>query len=312
MKTISSSLRFCIAVTFIALSLPKGECFTSTGKVGKPNPTTSQVAFPTSPLILSDTTTQDDFEPKKTNESCNEKSHSVCRNLVRALSPLKNKIAIVVGAFSLAFAGLGSLPAYAANTSHLLYETRSYMAFTPYARKMATSFGPSLAANVNILTTITAPLAAVTGAGALLSRTRLTAKKNSDEDVIVAEIETEEEATASAIGDAMEEDAKETPSRKGIVKRIARKLLRKKSREEREEEMLQKIRDPEVEVVETSNPLEDRKYRMAREVQPKSSSDEAKLADKYANIEDVGDRAYQILVDLGMVEEHQDPRRRLK
>ena len=42
--------------------------------------------------------------------------------------------------------------------------------------------------------------------------------------------------------------------------------------------------------------------------QPKSSDDEIKLAAKYAQMETLEDRAYALLCDLGMIEEHQDPR----
>lgn len=37
--------------------------------------------------------------------------------------------------------------------------------------------------------------------------------------------------------------------------------------------------------------------------QPKSPAEEKKLQEKYASIEDLGERAYTILVDLGMIEE---------
>lgn len=49
-------------------------------------------------------------------------------------------------------------------------------------------------------------------------------------------------------------------------------------------------------------PLMSKKYITARS-QPKSLSEEKILGQKYGAIADVGDRAYQILVDLGMVEE---------
>ena len=42
--------------------------------------------------------------------------------------------------------------------------------------------------------------------------------------------------------------------------------------------------------------------------QPKSSEEESKLAKKYASMENLEDRAYALLRDLGMIEEHQDPR----
>ena len=48
-------------------------------------------------------------------------------------------------------------------------------------------------------------------------------------------------------------------------------------------------------------PLMAKKYIDARS-QPKSVTEESKLADKYASIPDVGDRAFQILLDLGMIE----------
>lgn len=48
-------------------------------------------------------------------------------------------------------------------------------------------------------------------------------------------------------------------------------------------------------------PLTDKVYVQARQ-QPKSPRQEAMLAEKYAAIESVEERAYQILIDLGMVE----------
>mmetsp|Transcript_48291 Transcript_48291/g.116991 ORF Transcript_48291/g.116991 Transcript_48291/m.116991 type:complete len:457 (-) Transcript_48291:223-1593(-) len=48
-------------------------------------------------------------------------------------------------------------------------------------------------------------------------------------------------------------------------------------------------------------PLMTKKYIDARS-QPKSFTEESTLADKYASIPDVGDRAFQILLDLGMIE----------
>lgn len=39
-------------------------------------------------------------------------------------------------------------------------------------------------------------------------------------------------------------------------------------------------------------------------VQPKSIKEEMKLQQKYAAIESVEDRAFQILLDLGMIDEH--------
>jgi hypothetical protein len=50
-----------------------------------------------------------------------------------------------------------------------------------------------------------------------------------------------------------------------------------------------------------SLPLCDPMHLKARE-QPKSPTEEAELAAKYARIDDVGERAFQILIDLGMVE----------
>jgi len=44
-----------------------------------------------------------------------------------------------------------------------------------------------------------------------------------------------------------------------------------------------------------------KKYIQARS-QPKSCLEEQRLQRKYGNISDVGERAYQIIVDLGMVE----------
>ena len=42
--------------------------------------------------------------------------------------------------------------------------------------------------------------------------------------------------------------------------------------------------------------------------QPKPTEEESKLAEKYANMESLEDRAYALLCDLGMIEEHKDPR----
>ena len=56
-------------------------------------------------------------------------------------------------------------------------------------------------------------------------------------------------------------------------------------------------------VVDQSFPLCDPEHIQARS-QPKSSTEEAQIAAKYASISDVGERAFQILVDLGMVEIH--------
>ena len=49
-------------------------------------------------------------------------------------------------------------------------------------------------------------------------------------------------------------------------------------------------------------PLQGERFQRAR-MQPKSPTEEDALAAKYASIESVEERAYQILVDLGMVEE---------
>jgi hypothetical protein len=56
-------------------------------------------------------------------------------------------------------------------------------------------------------------------------------------------------------------------------------------------------------VVDQSLPVCDPEHLQAR-TQPKSSTEEAELTAKYASISDVGERAFQILVDLGMVEMH--------
>jgi hypothetical protein len=50
-------------------------------------------------------------------------------------------------------------------------------------------------------------------------------------------------------------------------------------------------------------PYQDRKFVEARR-QPKSPKEEAALAARYGAIEDVGERAYRILLDLGMIEAH--------
>lgn len=42
--------------------------------------------------------------------------------------------------------------------------------------------------------------------------------------------------------------------------------------------------------------------------QPKSKDEESKLAEKYAKMDSLEDRAYAVLCDLGMIEEHKDPR----
>jgi hypothetical protein len=54
----------------------------------------------------------------------------------------------------------------------------------------------------------------------------------------------------------------------------------------------------------TAYPLQDEQFVYARR-QPKSAAEEAALAAKYAAIEALMDRAYQILLDLGMIEETQ-------
>ena len=54
----------------------------------------------------------------------------------------------------------------------------------------------------------------------------------------------------------------------------------------------------------TELPLTTKPFVQARS-QPKGQSEEKRLQQKYAAIPDVGDRAYQILVDLGMVEVEQ-------
>ena len=41
--------------------------------------------------------------------------------------------------------------------------------------------------------------------------------------------------------------------------------------------------------------------------QPKSTEEERRLMEKYGNIEDLEERAFNILVDLGMVDLHSDP-----
>ena len=51
----------------------------------------------------------------------------------------------------------------------------------------------------------------------------------------------------------------------------------------------------------TDLPLKSPKYRKARQ-QPKAPQEEDELKQKYASIDDIEERAYQILVDLGMVE----------
>ena len=54
--------------------------------------------------------------------------------------------------------------------------------------------------------------------------------------------------------------------------------------------------------VNTEYPLADRRFFEAR-IQPKSQEEEAAVSAKYAAIESVEDRAFQILLDLGLVEE---------
>jgi hypothetical protein len=51
----------------------------------------------------------------------------------------------------------------------------------------------------------------------------------------------------------------------------------------------------------TAYPLRDQKFMEARR-QPKPKMEEENLASKYGQIRDTSERAYQILVDLGMVE----------
>jgi hypothetical protein len=53
--------------------------------------------------------------------------------------------------------------------------------------------------------------------------------------------------------------------------------------------------------VETNFPVSNRKFQAARQ-QPKQPEEEDGLKDKYGTIDDVGERAYQILLDLGLVE----------
>ena len=62
---------------------------------------------------------------------------------------------------------------------------------------------------------------------------------------------------------------------------------------------------PKVAPVRTSQslPLCDREHLKARE-QPKSPVEESELATKYAQIDDVGERSFQILIDLVMIELH--------
>jgi hypothetical protein len=60
-------------------------------------------------------------------------------------------------------------------------------------------------------------------------------------------------------------------------------------------------RDPKI-CVETNSPVVGRKFQAARQ-QPKLLEEEDKLKDKYGAIDDVEERAYQILLDLGLVEE---------
>jgi hypothetical protein len=52
----------------------------------------------------------------------------------------------------------------------------------------------------------------------------------------------------------------------------------------------------------TAYPLQDPKFIEARR-QPKSLQDKQRLAVKYGSIKDISERAYQVLLDLGMIEE---------
>ena len=53
------------------------------------------------------------------------------------------------------------------------------------------------------------------------------------------------------------------------------------------------------------SPLKSRKYTAARQ-QPKSPTEEQMLKEKYAKIESLEERAYAILLDLGMIESTDD------
>jgi hypothetical protein len=59
-------------------------------------------------------------------------------------------------------------------------------------------------------------------------------------------------------------------------------------------------REPKI-YVETNFPVGGRKFEAARQ-QPKLPEEEDGLKDKYGAIDDVGERAYEILLDLGLVE----------
>lgn len=55
--------------------------------------------------------------------------------------------------------------------------------------------------------------------------------------------------------------------------------------------------------VETNFPVGGSKFQAARQ-QPRLPKEEEELKDKYGAIPDVGERAYEILLDLGLVEKH--------
>jgi hypothetical protein len=62
---------------------------------------------------------------------------------------------------------------------------------------------------------------------------------------------------------------------------------------------------------EANFPLYGKKYKKMREIQPKPREEEESLQSKYDSIDDVGERAFQILVDLGLVEETKSENKKL-
>jgi hypothetical protein len=192
---------------------------------------------------------------------------------------------------------MSSQPAAARQTGNgFHFETRSYMAHTSYAKRAASAV-PAAGVGRNAMIPAGGSAAVVTGAGTALAATRLSGKRRSAAPE-------EREETAAAAPTATSVPTKE-PVGKRVMVKIGR-VLGRKTVEEREEELLRKFREPEVKIAyDESHVVETRQFRTARS-QPKDPQEEKRLAQKYAAIEDIGDRAFQILVDLGMVQPHGD------
>ena len=68
------------------------------------------------------------------------------------------------------------------------------------------------------------------------------------------------------------------------------------------EKLGRRKREPKI-YVETNFPVGGRQFQAARQ-QPRPPKEEDDLKNKYGAIPDVGERAYEILLDLGLVEKH--------